>query len=66
MEEQGEKSKMEGEMEEKDGGRGEMWRRWKMGGKGGIGVHVEGWEGERGIKNRGRDGRESERKRKRK
>lgn len=30
---------MEGEMEEKDGGRGEMWRRRKVGGKGGIGVH---------------------------
>lgn len=27
---------MEGEMEEKDGGRGEMWRRRKMGGKGGV------------------------------
>lgn len=65
MEEQGEKSKMEGEMEEEDGGRGEMWRRRKMGGKGGIGVCVEGWEGERGIKSRG-DGRGSERKRNRK
>lgn len=52
MEEQGEKGKMEEEMkEEKDRGRGEIWRRWIVGG-GGNRCTVEGWERERGVRNR--------------